>query len=469
MRSGSTGMTWSGSERPRRDKEYKDPMGMRILTLACAALLGGRILPAAEVKPIDWARAQGDVSNDPIARRCADIARFCCKGLAKPWRDACATKKRVGDFVDFGSSEGDIRGAASTACNFAAALRLGLYDGQAAGVPREAMAASVVLAVRSLARDHAINGGLDKPWGDSWQTAMWAAKVAETAWLIWEEIPEEDRARIARMLEHEADRFLNAPPPASNKGSTKDTKGEENAWNAGCLEIAALMMPAHPNAARWRDKGIDYRMTAAAAPGDVNSAVMIDGKKASERISGYCLTEDYAAGNHGIYPHPDYTAHSYVGGLRMLAYYSLAGVRPPRGNLFNADKIYRMFVDHAWPFPPYAEPGGPFYRRDGTIYWPAKGESDRAGRYYIWFSQDLLIDALRLDRGCSVPAATWADLHSKRILDAMDGATGKIKLPGYSPHSYLSVALNGYLVRLLVLNGRFLIPDSGGTETTPPK
>ena len=271
------------------------------------------------------------------------------------------------------------------------------------------------------------------------------------------------------MLAHESDRFLNAPPPASNRGTKGDTKGEENAWNADCLEIAALMMPSHPNAARWRDKGIDYRMTATATPDDVKSSLVVDGKKASERISGYCVTEDYAVGNHGIYPHPDYTVASYAGGLRMLVFYSLVGVQPPCGNIFNADKIYRMFVDHAWPSPPYSEPGGTIYRRDGTIYWAAKGESDRAGRYYLWLNQDLLIDALRLDRGCSVPAMKWADLHSKRILDAMDEKTGKIKLPCYSPQSYLHAALNGYLIRRLVLNGQFLDPRSKGTETTQPK
>lgn len=441
-------------------------MRMRIIVLFGATLLVGQMLSAAEVRPIDWSLLKGDASNDLLARRSADIARFCCKWYAKPWLDECAAKKRDGDFIDFGNGKGDkaIRTPANVARCFALALRLGLYDDEAAGVPQGAMKTGIVLAVRSLAKDHTVNGGLGEPWGGAWQSAMWANFVAQAAWWIWDDLPEEDRARVTRMLEFEADRFLKQRPPASNAGSTRDTKGEENAWNAGCIDTAALMQPTHPNAARWRDKAIDYRMTAAATPGDVNDSAMVDGKKVSERISGYCLTADYAAGNHGLYPHPSYTASAYMGGMTTLLNYSLAGVRPPRGNIFNADKIYRMFTDHAWPSPPNAKPGGTIYRRNGTIYWPAKGEGNRAKYYSMWFIQDVLIDALKLDRDCSVPAATWAELHSQRILDAMDTARGKINLPGHEPIVYLNAALTGYLTRLLVLKGRFLAPDSGQNE-----
>lgn len=406
------------------------------------------------IRPLDWSKLGDEPRDDTLAKLCDELMSHTQDRLAQKWLHRITKKtKQLGDgadrMLDFGHNEGHIRPNAVMARTLALAIRIGKYRADKSGASIAEIEKLLPLVVRSLAKDHKANGGLgDKAWGGQWQSAMWAAQTAQTAWIIWEQLTDQDRQWVLTMLSYEADRFLKKAPPTSNEKSVKDTKGEENAWNAPCMLTASLMLAGHPHEQLWRERAIVYYLNAVATPHDLNSQRVVDGKPLKERLVGYCITEDYAVGNHGAYPHPGYTASSYLD-VRMLIFSSLAGVQPPQALLYNAEPIYRMFVDHRWQAPPYEAPGGTIYQPDGSIYWPIKKEKERAGRYYKWLKQDILAHTYGFDRNCSIKADVWAQKHGDLILNAMQGKKTAVKLDAYRKTAFFKTVLSGYLIRRL--------------------
>jgi hypothetical protein len=345
-----------------------------------------------------------------------------------------------------------IRPLATTARTLGLAIRTGHYQPDKAGASIAEIKANLPLLLRSIAQDHRVNGGIGRDWwGDTWQSAMWAGQLAQAAWIIWEDLSPNDRTLVTKVLIHEADRFLDTTPPTSDEKSTLDTKGEENVWNAGCLLTASTMLGGHPHEQAWRELAIVYFLNAVATTHDLKSDLIVDGKPLSERLAGYCITKDYAVGNHGAYPHPGYTASSYLNS-RGMVFCALAGVESPEALLYNAAPIYRGFVDHKWSAPPYVAPGGTIYKSDGGIYWPVKKEAERAGRYYKWFSQDVMAATYGFDTQCSTKGATWAKLHGQLIVDAVSGKPTPVKLDAYRKGAFFKNALTCHLIRTLQVN-----------------
>ncbi len=419
---------------------------------------------AYEVRPLDWTKLAGGAGNDELAAMCATVMAHTQDDMGKDWLGKVGQTRRVGDLLDFGyvdskrkkgrrrAMEDCIRPMTTTARTLALAIRTGQYRADKAGAEVAEIEKLLPLVIRSLAMDHKVNGGIGKDvWGDSWQSAMWAGQLAQAAWIVWDRLGPADREFVVKVLIHEADRFLNVEPPVSNKKSVEDTKGEENVWNMGCLLTASTMLRDHPHEAAWREQAIVYFLNAVATPHDVGSATVVDGKPLSERVVGYCITKDYAVGNHGAYPHPSYTASSYLGS-RQIFFCTLAGVQPPEALLYNAAPIYRMFVDHEWTAPPCVAPGGTIYRTDGGIYWPVEKEKERAGRYYKWFKQDVMADTFGFDAGCSTKAAYWAKLHGQMMVDALTGKPTPAKLESYHKGAFFKNALACYLIRRLHQN-----------------
>ncbi len=430
------------------------------LVLAAAAASAS----AYEVRPLDWSKLEGGAGGDELAAVCAAAIELTQQAMGKDWLEKVEQTRREGDLLDFGyidsrrkkgrrrAMEDCIRPMTTTARTLALSIRTGQYRADKAGAEIAEIEKRLPLVIRSLAKDHKINGGIGKDtWGDSWQSAMWASQLAQAAWIVWEWLDPEDRKLVTNVLIHEADRFLDVAPPVSNKKSVEDTKGEENVWNTGCLLTAATMLRNHPHEEAWREQAIVYFLNAVATPHDAGSKLVVDGKPLSERVVGYCITKDYAVGNHKVYPHPGYTASSYLGS-RGIFFCTLAGVQPPEALLYNAAPIYRMFVDHEWKAPPCVAPGGTIYRKDGGIYWPVEKEQERAGRYYKWFSQDVMAATFGFDKGCSTKAGHWAKLHGQCMVDALSGKPTPAKLESYHKGAFFKNALTCYLIRILHAN-----------------
>jgi len=99
---------------------------------------------------------------------------------------------------------------------------------------REEMRQQAISALGYLTHAQQVNGGAclnGRSWGNAWQSAMWTRSLGMAGWLLWERLDRPARLAVARVVEYEADRFLNATPKSSLKN---DTGAEVNAWLWSC-------------------------------------------------------------------------------------------------------------------------------------------------------------------------------------------------------------------------------------------
>ena len=434
------------------------------LVLIFMMFLSSMSIANIQIRPLDWSKLQPEPSNDKLLTICSKIVSYSQNGIGREFLQSIHKTKRVNELFDFGSidpktkksrqgaMEDCIRPMTSTSRTLALALRTGQYQQISAGAKKDEIEKILPIVIHSLAKDHITNGGIGKDkWGNAWQSAMWAGHLGQAAWFIWDKLSPKQRQLVVNVLVHESDRFLWRDPPVSNKKSKINTRAEENLWDSTCLMVASTMLKDHPHEKLWREQAIVYHLNAVATPQDVNSQKIVDGKPLSKRLHGYCITKDYAVGNHGAYPHPGYTASSFLNHWAVF-YSSLAGVKLPESLFYNSEQIYKMFVDHKWASPPYESPGGTIYQENGGIYWPTRKEKERAGRYYKWFSQDILATTIGFDRTCSIKGDVWAKKHGQIIIENLSGKSSQVKLNAYGKGNFFQKSLVSYLIRNLYLN-----------------
>lgn len=195
------------------------------------------------------------------------------------------------------------------------------YDPKPSGVSRETLLARARACLAYMTRSHA-TGDIECAdgfqWGNAWQSAWWAAKMAAGARILWPRLTAQERNNVERVIIHEADRHLNRVPPS---GMTSDTKSEENGWDSEVLAWALGLFPRHPNAPAWRVKLIEFCMNTLSAPQDRDDSTLIDGKPVKDWIVSTNIHEDYTIENHGAY-HFCYMAcplHSLAWGFEGVA------------------------------------------------------------------------------------------------------------------------------------------------------
>jgi hypothetical protein len=150
---------------------------------------------------------------------------------------------------------------------------LGMSTALATGLSTDpVMLARTVALVTRVAGAHVTNavGG----WGEGWQTSMWSSLCGRAAWLLWPSMPEETRAAVARMVAHEADyaaryQIHYLRDAAGTVLSPGDSGAEEVAWQGTAMQIAAVMLPTHPNAGIWQTEMQRFALAAWARPADV--------------------------------------------------------------------------------------------------------------------------------------------------------------------------------------------------------
>lgn len=369
--------------------------------------------------PIDFNQVNGSHKVTPVSDILRDRLRLTSKYLLNTWWADNTPSNSLNSYIDFGKDEKGIRPPAYHAYALAVDIATGSYDASVTGIPEVQARDYVVTMVKSLAADHLTNGTLGaSSWGNQWQSAQWAATTAQAAWLIWDDLAFVDQTAIEDMLVYEANRFLSVTPPAANSNSNNDTKAEENGWNAWALETAAAMLPNHANATLWREKGIEYRMTALARQADLSDTTLVDGQPANYWMAGYNVRPDYAVGNHGAAPHATYTATLISQTLKGALIYDLAGQSVPDANSYNQENVYGMYSTQVW------NGVSPFYRSDGTIYWPISIEADRAGRYHSFVEIDALANAFGFDGLASQDAAHWESIHLAYVVTNQSDTTG---------------------------------------------
>jgi hypothetical protein len=289
--------------------------------------------------------------------------------------------------------------------------------------------AKAVKLISSLAYHHAgrIPSPTATPWSDlehwgfvpdhypakcyvNWGTGRPASYAGLAAWLLWDEFTSTQKEDIRKMVEYEANRFINTTtffhvplatpigggtlvpgqPVLPNVGyrydatgtlrtttstatpSTSvpddyrdgyympgDTKAEENAWKARIVQLAAAMMPNHPNVDKWWSASLDLTVSAFSRYRDVIGTEMLHGREArawlngsnAENSASYPDTDGLIV--NGLYLNPNYAAaiiHSAQAGIVN----PLAGRSAPKGAYFNADQVYDTWVNLS--FTPTATP-----------------------------------------------------------------------------------------------------------------
>jgi hypothetical protein len=203
-----------------------------------------------------------------------------------------------------------------------------------------------------------------KPWGGSWQSAMWTGTLAFGAWLIWDDLESELRQGVERVVASEADRFLKSKPPGERWG---DTKAEETGWNMICLAVAANMFPAHSHAVAWNEKALEYMMNTLSVPQDALESRKVDGRPVSEWFSSTNLHPDFTLENHNFF-HPCYMACSSCFLTQAAMYYTYARRPVPQAATHHLMDTWKMFQTIILPSGETAFPQGMDWELHGLSF-----------------------------------------------------------------------------------------------------
>jgi hypothetical protein len=264
--------------------------------------------------------------------------------------------------------------------------------------------------IGDLTRSHTTGGGKTasgRSWGDHWQSALWAYEIAFGAWLMWTELPDDLRTSVVRMVVHEADRFRDLSPPYSE---FLDTKSEENSWNSLILIFAAEVLPDHPNAAKWRERGIEYTISSVATRSDRKSSRVVGGKPLRTWIRGANVHDDFTMENHG-FVHPDYMT-TISQNLTHALTYRLLGMAVPPALLFNAQPSYDILKV--------------FTQRDCSLFYPNATDWSLHHLDHAW-NVHILAERILRDREAAPLAA--CSLDTLRKMQARN-PSGRLYAPG---------------------------------------
>jgi hypothetical protein len=193
-----------------------------------------------------------------------------------------------------------------------------------------------------------------KPWGASWQSAMWAGTLGFGAWLMWDDLDAAVRKDLERVVASEADRFLKVKPPGGTWG---DTKAEENGWNLTCITVAANMFPRHPHVQAWNQKAIEYMINTLSAPQDATDQRVADGRPVREWFSAANVYPNFTLENHSIF-HPAYVACSSYFLTQAGMHYTYAHRPIPQAATHHLQDTWRMFQTLILPSADSAYPQG---------------------------------------------------------------------------------------------------------------
>jgi hypothetical protein len=363
--------------------------------------------PATMVVPIDWSRFKTYSQIDPRSPELEACAQIFLNTVRY---NLSWSVEAPGILRSKPRNLNLIRMVANVAFGFATALKTGMCDLKDAGLDRGALLTNAVVLIRGATERHHRDNG----WGFPWQSALWAAYLGHSAWMLWDSLDATTKNSVAHLVEWEANRFLNYKVPYWN-GRGGDSKAEENAWNSMVLSLAVAMMPHHPNVRWWKEKCSELMISAYATKADMQSQSVVDGKGVKDWLRGYNAQEDGSIVNHGFI-HPDYIVCIHLN-MRAFVVQPLAIQPVPEAADFNAALVYRCLVTKKWSSPPYAPPGGTIYKAgEPYLYYPEKADWGRVDCLTAYLV-DTHAFLLGLDRGLAERAQNWMRIRAAKILE----------------------------------------------------
>jgi len=416
---------------------------IRAISFALLSLLLSARLDAQgeQIVPIDMSRftgVRGVDSKDEIGAGLARILRYQSRHLLRWLAADHEIKSELPEwkgvpcyYPAFNHGwEQSVRPLSHIAWGVAVTIMTGVYSPEIAGISQAEAIARLELAIRGAAFTHLVNTASGKRWGDMWQSAYWSSEIAEATWFLWDRLSDKTKLAVAKMLEHEADRFIDYTVPYYGDRTGRvirpgNTAAEENAWNSRILMAAVCMMPKHHNKGKWYTKACELMISAYSRPSDLNNSTIIDGKPVKDWINGYNALEPGLVINHGRV-HPDYMACIYFNCTTTLDC-SLANVRVPQSAYFNLDVVYgaltsRKFIPgpSPWTSNQIQQPGGTIYRRkvdgeyDPATYYPES--ADWTSVSYDNMMLDLYAKLRGLDAGKNFDCLGWVRARMAEII-----------------------------------------------------
>lgn len=363
----------------------------------------------ADVLPIKALRPMRNDAFDGVPQRIYRAAERQARhllALVRPWSADPSLKLLTAS----ASGEHMIRPNTSAIEGFAFLYRFGPYDEKTVGVSRQALLTETIIPMMRYCTATHVSGGRPtddgKCWGNAWQSAYWAYMLGRAAWWLWDDLPDDLRQSVRKVVLHEADRFLRAVPPHQ---LAYDTKAEENAWNALIFHAAMLIVPGDPRYPRWAEGFQRWTLSSFLRPADAKSQAVIDGRTVAEQFTGANIFDDFTLENHG-FVHPDYmTCFGLT--LSAQADFVLSGRKPPEALLYNVRDIYENLK---W-----------FHLPDGGFVYPS-GQDWELFRNPNWLASHLELAVYAGDRDA------WGfALQSLRTLEKMQArnASGAVFAP----------------------------------------
>lgn len=359
-------------------------------------------------------------------------------GTVHPWSE----DPSLSLLTDSRSGEHWIRPNAGAIEGFAFLYRFGPYDERVVGVSRKELLAGTILPMMRYAVATHVTGtrktGDGKPWGDAWQSAYWAQMLGRAAWFLWDDLPDDLRAGVRRVVAHEAERFVRAEPPHQVR---LDTKAEENAWNSEIFSAAMLILPGDLRRPAWEKACRRWVMSSFLRPADEHATVIVDGRPVAEQFTGANIYDDFTLENHG-FVHPDYM-QCFGLSLGNALDYRLSGRRPPEAFLYNVPGVYENLQWFVLPDGGFVYPNG----QDWTLF-----------RNPCWLRAHLLMAVFGQD-----PDAWTLALRSLAALEKMQARSAQGAI--FDPSEYFFASTQHDMFRSLGLS--WLLLQSA--ETVPDR
>lgn len=327
------------------------------------------------------------------------------------------------DLKRFGPRDCGVLGIEATALY---AFVFGLAAARDLGAPEfdpDRCAEEALAAIRYCLRTHVSNpdGQRDDiPWGATGMSPKMADQLALAAQVLDPWLTADDRARLARLIECEADAnillpyhlepvdhgyFRKRPPVPTSRFGTSFP--ESNAWRANVLGRALLAQPSHEHAEQWRESMIMHLVNALSVPADAEVEDECEGRPLRAWHAGANLHPHFALEHHGFF-HPGYVNRALLS--LMSAWYAWvdAGVQPPELLLRHVPEVWdvqrRLLL---W---------------DGRLAYPAGDDYPR----YTWGQLYLLpvLTFMRNEFGDPVAAETEERAIALLIEEQTDGDDG---------------------------------------------
>ena len=148
----------------------------------------------------------------------------------------------------------------------------------------------------------------DKYWGSvsvddyAWESSLWAMSVAYSAFFQWDSLSDQQKSYIYSLLKAECNYELYREIPTEYE---RNTKAEENGWEANVLAVALGLFPNDELAPAWFKRLREFAINSYSHPSDSTDNTVIDpwydNATVADLYVGQNLYDDYSLQNHKLF------------------------------------------------------------------------------------------------------------------------------------------------------------------------